>query len=123
MLACSRSPEATQFPQPFASGSPNRGLSDSQKSSSESRSASGDWLARDCGTLKALYRVERKNHWSGLNSQFGLTLEKRRRPFDEACGPALAALDWRFGKITQTCLSKNHSGAPLDPQAAEFCVP
>lgn len=58
LLAFSEFP-ASQFPQPFASASPNRECSDSQNSSSESRSASGDWPRRDCGTLKALYHRER----------------------------------------------------------------
>ena len=51
--------EATQSPQPFAPDSPNLGCSDSQKSSSELRSASDGWPMRDCGTLNALYRCER----------------------------------------------------------------
>lgn len=58
VLACSGLQEATQFPQPPAPGSPNRGCSESQKSSSELRSASGGWPMRDCGTLKALHRCE-----------------------------------------------------------------
>lgn len=41
-LTYSGLPDATQFPQPLASDSPDRGFSDSQNSSSESKSASAD---------------------------------------------------------------------------------
>lgn len=89
VLAYSGLPEATQLPQPCASDSPNRGPSDSQNSSSESRSASGDWVTRDCGTLKALCCRERGviGGRGRLSSQFSLTLEKRGRPFGESCDP------------------------------------
>ena len=58
VLTYSGLPEATQFPQPLAPDSPNRGCSDSQNSSSELRRDSGGWLIRGCGTLKALYHSE-----------------------------------------------------------------
>ena len=80
-------PEAAQLPHPFAPDSPNRGCSDSQNCSSDSRRVSSDWLTRGRGTLKALYCHERKvvGHGGGLNSQFGLALKKRGRSFDESC--------------------------------------
>ena len=61
VLAYSGFPKETQLPQPFAPHSPNRGCSDSQNSSSESRSASVDWPTRDCGTWKALYHMSEQS--------------------------------------------------------------
>ena len=91
-------PEATQFPQPFAPDSPNRGCSDSQKSSSELRRASGGWPIRDWGTLNVLYHHERTvNGCGGKNSsQFSLALKKGGRSFDESYLPALTKSPKRF---------------------------
>lgn len=88
-LAYSGFPELTQLPQPFAPDSPNRGSSDSQKSSSELRSASDGWPMRDCGALKALSHCQRTITcgWGAFNLQFSLTLEKCRRPFGESYLP------------------------------------
>ena len=75
--------EATQFPQPFAPDSPNRGCSDSQNSSSELRRSSDDWPIRDCGVLKALHHRERimMSDEGRIDLTTQLDIGKARLPF------------------------------------------